>query len=221
MKEVKQQKSKDILKKLFIKLCRFMGYEIIDQNNFYIPTSNKSLNETISKSGKKSISLPLGEVKISRKVKSLDVIIRTCSSVNMLTQSKKRIFEKNNCRFFFKDVRHSYLDTTADWLNEPLRKIYFSLPECKKENISVENGWIKSDDNEKNIKDIFEIPKSLDSESFDVHEATKELTSYWKNKALAKDCNEMMLKLMTLVKNNNEKLNLDTSFVSSNIYELF
>ena len=133
----------------------------------------------------------------------------------------KRKFEKNNCRFYFKDVRHSYLDTTADGLNKPLRKIYFSLPECKKENISVENGWIKSDDNEKNIKDIFEIPKSLDSESFDVHEATKELTSYWKNKALAKDCNEMMLKLMTLVKNNNEKLNLDTSFVSSNIYELF
>jgi len=104
MKEVKQQKSKNILKKLFIKLCRFMGYEIIDQNNFYIPTSNKSLNETISKSGKKSISLPLGEVKISRKVKSLDVIIRTCSSVNMLTQSKKRIFEKNKIEYTLRSI---------------------------------------------------------------------------------------------------------------------
>ena len=71
MKEVKPQKSKNPLKKLFIKICRLIGYEIIDQNNFYIPTSNKNLNQTISISGKKSISLPLGEVKISRKVKSL------------------------------------------------------------------------------------------------------------------------------------------------------
>ena len=104
MKEVKQQKSKDILKKLFIKLCRFMGYEIIDQNNFYVPTSNKDLNQTLSVSGKKSISLPLGEVKISRKVKSLDVIIRTCSSVNMLTQSKKRIFEKDKIEYTLRSI---------------------------------------------------------------------------------------------------------------------
>ena len=104
MKEIKPQKSKNIFKKLFIKLCRFMGYEIIDQNNFYIPTSNKSLNETISKSGKKSINLPLGEVKISRKVKSLDVIIRTCSSVNMLTQSKKRIFEQDKIEYTLRSI---------------------------------------------------------------------------------------------------------------------
>ena len=69
MKEIKPQKTKNPLKKIFIKLCRFMGYEIIDQNNFYIPTSGKNLNETLSKSGKKSISLPLGEVKITRKIK--------------------------------------------------------------------------------------------------------------------------------------------------------
>jgi len=81
-----------------------MGYEIIDQNNFYVPTSNKDLNQTLSVSGKKSISLPLGEVKISRKVKSLDVIIRTCSSVNMLTQSKKRIFEKDKIEYTLRSI---------------------------------------------------------------------------------------------------------------------
>ena len=99
MKEIKPQKIKNPFKKIFIKLCRLMGYEIIDQNNFYVPTSNKDLDQTLSVSGKKSISLPLGEVKISRKVKSLDVIIRTCSSVNMLTQSKKRIFEKDKIEY--------------------------------------------------------------------------------------------------------------------------
>ena len=104
MKEIKPKKSKKIFKKLFIKLCRLMGYEIIDQNNFYIPTSNKNLNQTLSVSGEKSISLPLGEVKILRKVKSLDVIIRTCTSVNMLTQSKKRIFEQDKIEYTLRSI---------------------------------------------------------------------------------------------------------------------
>jgi len=104
MKEIKPQKSKNLLKKLFIKLCRLIGYEIIDQNNFYVPTSNKYLNQTLSTSGKKSINLPLGEVSISRKVKSLDVIIRTCSSVNMLTQNKKRIFEQDKIEYTLRSI---------------------------------------------------------------------------------------------------------------------
>tara|TARA_B110000971_G_scaffold1950_1_gene2190 strand:- start:586 stop:1614 length:1029 start_codon:yes stop_codon:yes gene_type:complete len=104
MKEIKQQKHKNPFKKLFIKLCRYLGYEIIDQGNFYIPTSNKDLNETLSKAGTKSINLPLGEVKITRKVKSLDVIIRTCSAVNMLTQNKKRIFEKNKIEYTLRSI---------------------------------------------------------------------------------------------------------------------
>jgi len=104
MKEIKTQKSKNIFKKLFIKLCRFMGFEIIDQSNFYIPTSDKNLNQTLSKSGIKSINLPLGEVRITRKVKSLDVIIRTCSSVNMLTQNKKRIFEKEKIEYTLRSI---------------------------------------------------------------------------------------------------------------------
>ena len=104
MKEIKPQKSKTIFKRLFIKLCRLMGYEIIDQNNFNVPTSNKNLNETLSKPGLKSINLPLGEVKITRKIKSLDVIIRTCSSVNMLTQNKKRIFEKDKIEYTLRSI---------------------------------------------------------------------------------------------------------------------
>ena len=34
-----------ILKKIFIKLCRKIGYEIIDQNNFEIVTSSKKIDE--------------------------------------------------------------------------------------------------------------------------------------------------------------------------------
>ena len=36
------------MKKLFIKLCKILGFEIIDQNNFSSPTLNKELNEELS-----------------------------------------------------------------------------------------------------------------------------------------------------------------------------
>ena len=104
MKKIKPQSNKSPFKKIFIKLCRLMGYEIIDQSNFYIPTSDKDLNETLSEPGIKSISLPLGEVKITRNIEALDIIIRTCSSVNMLTQNKKRIFEKDKIDYTLRSI---------------------------------------------------------------------------------------------------------------------
>ena len=94
MREVKSKKN-NLFKKFFIKICRFFGVELIDQSNFSIPTSNKTMNDTLSVPGKKSITLPMGKINITRTVKSLNIILRTCMSVNMLTQSKKRIFEKD------------------------------------------------------------------------------------------------------------------------------
>ena len=80
MKEVKSNK-KNLLTKIFIKLCRVFGFEIIDQSNFSIPTSGRSINESVSIPGKRSITLPLGKVEITRPVRSLDIILRTCMSV--------------------------------------------------------------------------------------------------------------------------------------------
>ncbi len=94
MREIKSNK-KNLLTKLFVKLCRIFGFEIIDQSNFSVPTSEKSINESISIPGKRSVTLPLGKVEITRPVRSINIILRTCMSVNMLTQSKKRMFEKN------------------------------------------------------------------------------------------------------------------------------
>ncbi len=94
MREVKSKKNNPF-KKFFIKICRFFGVELIDQSNFSIPTSNKTMNDSLSVPGKKSITLPMGKINITRPVKSLNIILRTCMSVNMLTQSKKRIFEKD------------------------------------------------------------------------------------------------------------------------------
>ena len=91
MKKINNDIKKSFGKKIFVKICRLLGYEIIDQNNLHIPTSNKSTNDDLSIQGKRSISLPLGEVKITRPVKSLDIIIKTCTNINLVTQSKKRI----------------------------------------------------------------------------------------------------------------------------------
>ena len=55
------------MKKLFIKISKLLGFEIIDQNKFLSPTLDKNLNEDLSIINEKSIILPLGEVKITRK----------------------------------------------------------------------------------------------------------------------------------------------------------
>ena len=56
------------MKKIFIKLARLFGYEIIDQNNFVSPTLDKELNDDLSIINEKSIILPLGNVNITKKV---------------------------------------------------------------------------------------------------------------------------------------------------------
>ena len=104
MKEQNYPNKKKFLKKIFIKICRIFGYEIIDQSSFYIPTQKKFLNESLNIQGKKSINLPLGELKISRKVNSFTVIFRSCTEVNMLTQNKKRIFEMKKSEYTFRSL---------------------------------------------------------------------------------------------------------------------
>ena len=74
MKKIENIKKPNFLKRLFAKLCRIIGYEIIDQSNLHLPTLNKQANENLSSLGKKNISIPLGETKITRIVKSLDII---------------------------------------------------------------------------------------------------------------------------------------------------
>ena len=81
------------MKKFFIKICKLLGYEIIDQSKFISPTLNKELNEDLSIFNNKSIVLPLGEVKITRSVKSILIIIRVNTKVDVWDQNKKRLFE--------------------------------------------------------------------------------------------------------------------------------
>ena len=90
---------KSIIKKIFIKLSKVLGYEIIDQNDFSSPTLGKELNEDLSIINKKSIVLPLGEVKITKKVSSVLVVFRTNTDVEIWDQNKKRLFEEPKIQY--------------------------------------------------------------------------------------------------------------------------
>ena len=145
MKKQNSQIKTSFFKKIFIKICRFFGYELIDQSNFYVPTQEKKLDENLNIQGKKSITLPLGETRISRKVTALTVIFRSCTSVNMLTQNKKRLFDKNKSEYTFRS----------------LNSIIKSLNQAKAALPKIEFDIIVIDHNsEKN--DIEQMKKQLD-----------------------------------------------------------
>ena len=124
MKNIDYTKKPSFLRKIFIKICRKLGYEIIDQNTFKLVTRNKNKDLGLSELGKSSINLPLGIVKITRPVKALDIIIRTCTNVNMLTQNKSRLFEKEKIEYTLRTIK-SLINSSI--LNSKLRKIHINF----------------------------------------------------------------------------------------------
>ena len=143
---------KNIIKKLFIKLSKIMGYEVIDQNDFTSPTLDKQLNEDLSILNEKSIVLPLGEVKISRKVKSILVLFRTNSNIEIWDQNKKRLFELPKIEY------------TLRSLNSLLKSINF----CKEKYPDVKIKLIIIDDNtdEANLNKIKNL---TNNNNFDIN----------------------------------------------------
>ena len=149
MIEQKTSIRRSFFKKIFVKICRIFGYEIIDQSNFYVPTQKKALDENLNIQGKKSITLPLGEVKISRKIKALTVIFRSCTSVNMLTQNKKRLFDQNKSEYTFRS----------------LNSIITSLNRAKITFPKIEFDIVVIDHNSKK-EDLEQINKQLNKSNF-------------------------------------------------------
>jgi hypothetical protein len=96
---------KSIIKRLFIKLSKALGYEIIDQSDFSSPTLQKELNEELSTINEKSIVLPLGEVKITKKINSVLIIFRTNTDVEIWDQNKKRLFEKPKIEYSLRALK--------------------------------------------------------------------------------------------------------------------
>ena len=150
MKEQRSIVKTSFFKKIFIKICRVCGYEIIDQSNFYVPTQEKSLNENLNIQGVKSINLPLGETKVSRKVNSLTVIFRSCTNVNMLTQNKKRLFDQDKSEYTFRS----------------LNSIIISLNQAKKSSPKIEFNIVIIDHNSKK-EDLEQIKRQLNKSNFE------------------------------------------------------
>ena len=125
MKKVKKLEKNSFFKTKFIQMCRWLDYEIIDQNSFEVPTLDKNLKESLSLPGKKSISIPLGEVKITREVKSLTVYFRSCAKVHLWNQNKKRIFGKQKSEYSLRSLK-SILEAMSYVQNE-LSKINLQI----------------------------------------------------------------------------------------------
>ena len=67
----------------------------------------------------------------------MDVIIKTCTSVNLVTQSKKRIFEKNKSEYTFRTINSiiKSLEFNKDELKNIKIKIYIIDHNSKKEDL--------------------------------------------------------------------------------------
>ena len=105
MKKIKNTQKTNFFKKIFIKLSRLLGFEIIDQSNFNSPTLSKDLNDTLSIQGKKSITIPLGQIDIKNKINNLKIIVRTCTSKLIMDQNKRRIFDREKNEYTFRTLK--------------------------------------------------------------------------------------------------------------------
>ena len=142
---------KSIIKKIFIRLSKILGYEIIDQNEFYSPTLEKNLNEDLSTINQKSIVLPLGEVSISRKVNSILIILRTNTKIDIWDQNKKRIFEKPK----------------VEYTSKSISSLIKSIVYCKTKypNIKIKTLIVDDDSDEKTL---IHIKKTINSSKLDM-----------------------------------------------------
>ena len=125
MKKIENTKKTNFFKKIFIKICRIIGFEIIDQSNFSSPTLRKNLDDTLSIQGKKSITIPLGQIKIKKKVQSLKIIVRTCTSELIMDQNKRRIFDCEKNEYTFRTLKS--LIKATERASEIFENINFEL----------------------------------------------------------------------------------------------
>jgi hypothetical protein len=161
---------KSIIKKLFIKLSKVLGYEIIDQNDFNSPTLQKELNNDLSIINDKSIILPLGEVKITKKVNSVLIIFRTNTDVEIWDQNKKRLFQEPKIEYALRA------------LNSLIKSINFS----KTKYPNIKFNMIIVDDKSKD-ENLNKLKKLIDGSGLDIsinalnHDKYKEKIKKQKN----------------------------------------
>ena len=161
---------KSIIKKLFIKLSKVLGYEIIDQSDFSSPTLQKELNEDLSIINEKSIVLPLGDVSITKKVSSVLMIFRTNTDIEIWDQNKKRLFELPKIEYSLRS------------LNSLIKSVNF----CKTKYPNIKFKTIIVDDKSKE-ENLNKIKKLIDGSGLDIsinqlnHDKYKNIIKQQKN----------------------------------------
>jgi len=161
MKKIENSRKANFLKKIFIKLCRLFGFEIIDQSNFYSPTLDKYLNDTLSVQGKKSITIPLGQINIKNKINRLKIILRTCTSELIMDQNKRRIFDKEKNEYTFRTLKS--LIKSINKASLVFKNIKFDLIVTDTSSPKEDIDKIQEILNKSNIENKF---KSIDLDSF-------------------------------------------------------
>ena len=131
------------MKKLFIKICKLLGFEILDQNTFSSPTMEKKLNEELSIINEKSIILPLGEVQVTKKVNSILIILRMNTDIEIWDQNRKRLFEMPKIEYSKRSI-NSLIKTIKNC-------------ESKYPNILIKTIIVDDNSNEQNLSQIRNI----------------------------------------------------------------
>ena len=128
-----------------------MGYEIIDQSDFSSPTLQKQLNEDLSIINEKSIVLPLGEVKITKKINSVLIIFRTNTDVEIWDQNKRRLYEQPKIEYSLRA------------LNSLIKSVNFS--KTKYPNIKFKTIIVDDKSKEENLN---KLKKLIDGSGLDI-----------------------------------------------------
>ena len=191
MKNKTLNQKKSFLNKFFIKLIRKFGYEVIDQANLSIPTKKININENLSHSGKHSISIPLGKTEITRKVKSLTIMVRsyTFGDVGndkvMLDQNKKRIFDLPKIEYTLRTIKSviKSCELAKEYFKDVDIKIIITDDKSNKESLSKIKEILKLSNLKTeviNLKDneFDEQIKTLDTEGKNI---SKNMISNMKN----------------------------------------
>jgi hypothetical protein len=173
--KIQKSNKKSFLKKIFIKICRLLNFEIIDQSSFTVPTLKKRLDENLSSPGRKSITLPMGEIKITRQINSLNIIFRFCTKVKILNQNKERIFAKEKHEYTLRSLNSilksiqiakdnfKYIDIKITAIDVGSEEIYVEKIKDMIKNYNINFEYIKLEINE--LKDFVDQNTSEDQKS--------------------------------------------------------
>ena len=193
--KIQKSNKKNFLKKIFIKICRLLNFEIIDQSNFTVPTLKKRLDENLSSAGRKSITLPMGEIKITRQINSLNVIFRFCTKVKILNQNKERIFGKEKYEYTLRSLNSilkciqivkknfKYLDIKITAIDVDSDEIYIEKINNMIKSNNIKFEYVKLETNE--LKDFVDQNTSENQKSM--------MTNVYKSLEIGKNGNYDLL----------------------------